>query len=132
MARKAKKKKTVHWTKQPHAKLVKRCKSQELQIAKLKTQLAELRETKLLNERQRLDAVSKDPLSGVALDEVLERNAGKPNDGVGLRLMAHPRTRGKRVPADIDPNSLVTVDMDAEYTAEQVKEITGRFPWAQE
>lgn len=47
-----KKKKAVHWSKLPRAKLIARCKSFELQCAKLKTQVAELRETRLLNERR--------------------------------------------------------------------------------
>ena len=46
------KKKTVHWTKLPRAKLVSMVKRLELANAKLKTQLAEARETRLLNERQ--------------------------------------------------------------------------------
>jgi hypothetical protein len=49
MARKAKKK-TVHWTKLPRPKLVSMVKRLELQVAKLKTQLAEARETALLNK----------------------------------------------------------------------------------
>lgn len=43
-------KKKVHWTKLPRGKLVNMIKRLELQCAKLKTQLAEARETKLLNE----------------------------------------------------------------------------------
>ena len=50
MMKKAKKK-TVHWTKLPRAKLVSMVKRLELANAKLKTQLAEMRETRLLNER---------------------------------------------------------------------------------
>lgn len=45
------KKKTPHWTKLPRPKLIARAKRLELQFAKLKVQLAEIRETKLLNER---------------------------------------------------------------------------------
>jgi hypothetical protein len=49
-----KKKKTVHWSKLPRTKLISAVKRLELANAKLKTQLAECRETKLLNERQEL------------------------------------------------------------------------------
>lgn len=50
MARK--KKKVVHWSKLPRTKLIAMVKRLELANAKLKTQLAEARETKLLNTRE--------------------------------------------------------------------------------
>jgi methylaspartate ammonia-lyase len=53
MAKKAKKKKTVHWSKLPRTKLIGMVKRLELANAKLKTQLAEMRETRLLNSRTR-------------------------------------------------------------------------------
>lgn len=49
MAKKMKKK-SVHWSKLPRTKLIGMVKRLELANAKLKTQLAEMRETKLLND----------------------------------------------------------------------------------
>lgn len=56
----AKKKKTVHWSKLPRAKLISMVKRLELQCAKLKTQLAEQRETRLLNHSIGASATAED------------------------------------------------------------------------
>lgn len=57
MAKKMKKK-SVHWSKLPRTKLISMVKRLELANAKLKTQLAEMRENKLLNRIETIKAAS--------------------------------------------------------------------------
>lgn len=55
----AKKKKVVHWSKLPRTKLISMVKKLELANARLKTQLAEARELRLLNDRQGAEDIAR-------------------------------------------------------------------------
>lgn len=80
----AKKKKVVHWSKLPRTKLIGMVKKLELQVAKLKTQLAEARETKLLNERERTTEAALAEKLGV------DAPAPKPDDEDTISGMLFP------------------------------------------